>query len=92
MPIRFELPDGRAVGALQIVHDLALLEVADKLLPLFPPHECYVEVFCGCAALYFLRPVPEPVEVINNINGDLVNLYRVVQHHLEEFVRSSNGR
>lgn len=61
--------------------------LADKLIPLFPPHECYVEVFCGGAALYFLRPVPAPTEVLNDINGDLVNLYRVVQHHLEEFVR-----
>ncbi len=26
-------------------------------------------------------------EVLNDINGDLVNLYRVVQNHLEEFVR-----
>jgi DNA adenine methylase len=61
--------------------------LADRLIPLFPPHECYVELFCGGAALYFLRPVPAPVEVINDINGELVNLYRVVQHHLEEFVR-----
>jgi DNA adenine methylase len=61
--------------------------LADKLIPLFPPHECYVEVFCGGAALYFLRPVPAPTEVINDINGELVNLYRVVQHHMEEFVR-----
>ncbi|MEX3555636.1 MAG: DNA adenine methylase, partial [Burkholderia gladioli] len=61
--------------------------LADRLLPLFPPHECYVEVFCGGAALYFLRPIPAPVEVINDVNGELVNLYRVVQNHLEEFVR-----
>ncbi|MFZ6775788.1 DNA adenine methylase [Undibacterium sp. Ji83W] len=61
--------------------------LADKLIPLFPKHECYVEVFCGGAALYFLRPVPAPTEVINDINGELVNLYRVVQHHMEEFVR-----
>ncbi len=61
--------------------------LADRLLPLFPPHECYVEVFCGGAALYFLRPMPAACEVINDVNGELVNLYRVVQHHLEEFVR-----
>lgn len=61
--------------------------LADKLIPLFPPHECYVEVFCGGAALYFLRPVPAHTEVINDINGELVNLYRVVQHHMDEFVR-----
>lgn len=60
--------------------------LADQLIPRFPPHTCYVEVFAGGAALYFLRP-PADVEVINDINGDLVNLYRVVKHHLEEFVR-----
>ncbi|MEM5461570.1 DNA adenine methylase [Paraburkholderia phytofirmans] len=60
--------------------------LADHLIPRFPAHECYVEVFAGGAALYFMRP-PAKVEVINDINGELVNLYRVVQHHLEEFVR-----
>lgn len=60
--------------------------LADHLIPRFPKHECYVEVFAGGAALYFLRP-PAAVEVINDINGELINLYRVVQHHLEEFVR-----
>jgi len=61
--------------------------LADRLIPLFPPHECYVEVFAGGAALYFMRPQAAPVEVLNDINGELVSLYRVVQNHLEEFVR-----
>jgi DNA adenine methylase len=61
--------------------------LADKLLPYFPPHECYVEVFSGGAALFFMRDQPAKVEILNDINGELVNLYRVVQHHLEEFVR-----
>lgn len=61
--------------------------LADRLIPLFPKHQCYVEVFCGGAALYFLKPVQADVEVLNDINGDLISLYRVLQHHLEEFVR-----
>ncbi|MCG5047309.1 DNA adenine methylase [Pectobacterium brasiliense] len=60
--------------------------LAKHILPLFPAHTCYVEPFCGAAALYFLKP-PSKAEVINDINGELVNLYRVVKHHLEEFVR-----
>ena len=60
--------------------------LAKHILPLFPEHTCYVEPFCGAAALYFMKE-PAKVEVINDINGELVNLYRVVQHHLEEFVR-----
>nr|WP_298522140.1 hypothetical protein [uncultured Halomonas sp.] len=27
------------------------------------------------------------MEVLNDVNGELVNLYRVVQNHLEKFVR-----
>ncbi|EDU9359271.1 DNA adenine methylase [Salmonella enterica subsp. enterica] len=60
--------------------------LAKHILPLFPKHTCYVELFCGAAALYFLKEASK-VEVINDVNGELVNLYRVVKHHLEEFVR-----
>ena len=59
---------------------------ADILLPRFPAHKTYIEAFAGGAALYVLRP-PGDVEVINDINGELVDLYHVVQNHLEEFVR-----
>jgi DNA adenine methylase len=61
--------------------------LADRLIPLFPPHQCYVEVFCGGAAFYFMRPAPADCEVLNDINGDLVRLYRVLKYHLQEFVR-----
>jgi DNA adenine methylase len=60
--------------------------LAKHILPLFPEHACYVEPFAGAAALYFMKQ-PVKAEVLNDINGDLVNLYRVVQHHLEEFIR-----
>ena len=61
--------------------------LAKHLLPLFPEHGCYVELFAGGAALFFLRDTPARCEVLNDINGDLVNLYHVVQHHFDEFVR-----
>lgn len=57
-----------------------------KILPLAPAHTCYVEVFAGAAWMLFKKPESK-AEVINDINVDLVTLYRVVQHHLEEFVR-----
>lgn len=60
--------------------------LSKHLLPMFPAHDCYVEPFCGAAALFSLKE-PVKAEVLNDINGDLVNLYRVVQHHLEEFIR-----
>ncbi|CAD6876080.1 Methyl-directed repair DNA adenine methylase (EC 2.1.1.72) [Methylomonas fluvii] len=60
--------------------------LAKHILPMFPEHGCYVEPFAGGAALFFMKEQAE-TEVLNDINGDLVNLYRVVKHHLEEFVR-----
>lgn len=60
--------------------------LAKQILPLIPEHTCYVEPFCGAGAIFFLKE-PSKVEVLNDINGDLVNLYRVVRCHLEEFVR-----
>ncbi len=60
--------------------------LASHLLPLFPSHTCYVEAFAGAAALFFMKE-PVRAEIINDVNGELVNLYRVIKHHLEEFVR-----
>jgi len=55
------------------------------ILPL-PEHQTYVEPFCGGAAVFFYKE-PSKVEVINDLNGELINLYRVIKHHLEEFIR-----
>lgn len=45
-----------------------------------------MEPFAGGAAILFAR-APSSVEVLNDINGDIANLYRCVQNHLEELVR-----
>jgi len=56
-------------------------KLVDHILPLFPEHSCYVEPFAGGAAMFYAK---EPVEseVLNDINGELINLYRVVKHHI----------
>ena len=50
-----------------------------KLLPLLPPHQVYVEPFCGAASLFFAKE-PSPVEVLNDLNGDVINVFRVLQN------------
>lgn len=57
------------------------------LYPHFPAHETYVEAFAGGAAALLMRPVPARLEVLNDINNDLVCLYRCIRCHLDEFVR-----
>ncbi len=49
-----------------------------KLLPLITKHHTYVEVFGGGASLLFAKP-PSPVEVYNDLDGGLVNLFRVLR-------------
>jgi len=62
--------------------------LAKKLIPIITsrPHLCYVEIFAGGGSMFFLRQ-PAKVEVLNDINGEVINLYRVVKNHLEEFLR-----
>ena len=62
--------------------------LAKKIIPKIPDHKCYVEVFAGAAWLLFKKEeTVSDVEIINDINLDLVTLYRVIKHHLEEFIR-----
>lgn len=56
------------------------------LLSDIPDHTTYVEAFAGGAAL-LLAKEPSKAEVLNDLNGELVRLYRCVQHHLDELVR-----
>ena len=46
--------------------------------PLVPQGRVYVEPFGGAASLLCSRP-PAPVEVYNDVHGDLVNLFRCLQ-------------
>ena len=60
--------------------------LAKEIVPRIPEHHCYCEVFAGAAWILFKKEESE-VEIINDINTDLVTLYRVVKNHLDEFVR-----
>lgn len=61
-------------------------QLAKKIVSMIPEHQCYIEPFSGAAWVYFRKEKSE-VEVLNDINLEIVTLYRVIQHHLEEFLR-----
>ena len=60
--------------------------LSKRIIARIPEHTCYVEPFAGAAWVLFRKP-ESPVEVINDINKDVVTLYRCIQWHLEEFMR-----
>ncbi|MCB2186925.1 MAG: DNA adenine methylase [Deltaproteobacteria bacterium] len=60
--------------------------LARTIVERIPEHTCYVEPFAGAAWVLFTKALSK-AEVLNDINKDIVTLYRVLQWHLEEFLR-----
>src|SRR6266849_6705123 len=60
--------------------------LAKRLIEIFPEHTTYVEAFAGGAQVFF-RKEPSDVEVLNDLDGEIVNFFRVCQQHYEELLR-----
>jgi DNA adenine methylase len=60
--------------------------LAKSVIALLPKHTTYVEAFAGGAQVFFHKE-PSKVEVLNDLDGEIVNFYRVCQNHYEELLR-----
>lgn len=60
--------------------------LATKIISLLPEHTTYVEPFAGGAQVLFHKP-PSVVEVLNDLDFEVVNFFRVCQWHYEELIR-----
>lgn len=58
----------------------------DWLSPLLPQSHHYCDVFGGSAAVLINRE-PSPVETYNDIDGELVNFFRVLRNSPEEIIK-----
>jgi DNA adenine methylase len=61
-------------------------KLSNIIADLLPKHSSYCEVFFGAGWVFF-RKRASRFEYINDLDGDLVCFFRVVQHHLEEFLK-----
>lgn len=55
---------------------------------MIPAHKCYVEVFAGGLSIYFGKEQSK-VEVINDLNHELINFWRVIQRQPDKFLERS---
>lgn len=61
-------------------------KLSETIIKMMPDHQAYCEVFAGAAWVFF-RKEPSRYETINDLDSDLVTFYRVLQNHLEEFLK-----
>lgn len=51
------------------------------------PHRCYAEPFVGMGGVFLRRTRKPKAEIINDRNGEIVNLFRVTREHPDELAR-----
>ena len=59
--------------------------LADWIISHFPENYdkmVYLEPFCGSGAVFFNK-IPGAVETVNDLDGDIVNLYRVLRDNAD---------
>lgn len=61
-------------------------KLALELCKNLPPHSCWVEAFCGSAALTLAKK-PAQIEVINDIDNEIVNLFEQLRNNHVELTR-----
>ena len=61
--------------------------IAKRILNCLPPHHCWVELCCGSAALTMAKK-PAQIEIINDLDGEVVNVFRQLRDRGEELVRA----
>lgn len=62
-------------------------KLADWIIAQMPPHVTYVEPFAGSATVFF-RKSPSAIEVLNDLNGDVVNFFDILRSQTDELVRA----
>lgn len=62
--------------------------LAPKIIQLIAetPHKLYAEPFVGMGGVFFRRRHAPKAEVINDRNGDVANLFRILQRHYPQFM------
>ena len=61
--------------------------IAQKIIKTLPPHNAWVEGFCGSAAITLAKK-PVPIEVINDQDRQIINLFEQLRKYPEDLCRA----
>jgi DNA adenine methylase len=61
--------------------------LAKRIVGMLPPHNAWVEAFCG-SMVVTLNKKPVPIEVVNDLDGDVVNAFTVLRDQSEALIRA----
>ncbi len=61
--------------------------LAWRIVETLPPHNAWVEGFCGSGALTFAKR-PAPIEVINDLDGQIVNFFEQLRTNSEALCKA----
>ena len=65
----------------------AKLKIARQIVQDLPPHNAWVEGFCGSAAVTLAKP-PAAIEIINDADGEIVNFFQQLRHNSDALCRA----
>jgi DNA adenine methylase len=67
----------------------AKVRIASKIINSLPPHNAWVEAFCGSAALTMAKK-PAPIEIINDLDDQIINLFEQLRNNAEKLISTIN--
>lgn len=68
------------LGGKKLLHEKIIARI-DRI-----KHSAYVEPFVGMGGVFLRRSWRPKVEVINDLNGEITNLFRILQRHYPQFL------
>ncbi|CUW95156.1 MULTISPECIES: DNA adenine methylase [Rhizobium/Agrobacterium group] len=82
MPVAPATPPAPYIGGKRVLAKAIIARINET------PHESYAEAFVGMGGVFLRRNLQPRMEVINDISGDVANLFRILQRHYPQFMET----